>query len=59
MKTSKLYLAILLMVTSCAKDDPKLAPLTIESFSPSTAAVRSEIQIRGTGFSATPTGNTV
>lgn len=59
MKTSKLYLAILLMVASCAKDDPKPAPLTIESFSPSTAAVRSEIQIRGTGFSATPTGNTV
>lgn len=59
MKTSKLYVIILLLVASCAKDDPKPTPLTIESFSPTSAAVGSQIQIIGTGFSSVPTDNNV
>jgi serine/threonine protein kinase, bacterial len=59
MKISKLYLTIFLVAASCAKDDPKPTPLTIESFSPASVAVGSQIQIRGTGFSSTPTSNSV
>lgn len=59
MKKTKLYLAILLLMGSCAKNETKPTLLTITDFNPKSTVVGDQIQIIGTGFSSTPNGNTV